>query len=149
MRLHELYPYPEESRDRKRVGRGHASGQGGTSGKGHKGQNARSGGGTPAHFEGGQMPLARRLPKRGFKNALFRVIYQPLAMGRIAAAFEGQTEITLDDIYAKGLVRKGCLVKVLADGELKVALTIEAHRFSKSAAEKITAVGGTAKALEG
>jgi len=149
MRLHELYPYPEESRDRKRVGRGHASGQGGTSGKGHKGQNARSGGGTPAHFEGGQMPLARRLPKRGFKNALFRVIYQPLAVGRIAAAFEGQTEITLDDIYAKGLVRKGCLVKVLADGELKVALTIEAHRFSKSAAEKITAVGGTAKALEG
>lgn len=149
MRLHELYPYPEESRDRKRVGRGHASGQGGTSGKGHKGQNARSGGGRPARFEGGQMPLARRLPKRGFKNAMFRVIYQPLAVGRIAAAFEGQAEVSLEDLYAKGLVRRGSLVKVLADGELKAAITVEAHRFSKSAAEKIAAAGGTAKALEG
>lgn len=149
MRLHELYPYPEESRNRKRVGRGHASGQGGTSGKGHKGQNARSGGGTPAHFEGGQMPLARRLPKRGFKNAPFRVVYEPLNVGRIIAAFEGKSEITLDDIYAKGLVKNGSLVKVLGDGEVKAAVSVEAHRFSKSAVEKLTAVGGNAKALEG
>ncbi len=148
MRLHELYPYPEEGRSRKRIGRGHASGQGGTSGKGHKGQNARSGGGTPAHFEGGQMPLARRLPKRGFKNP-FKVSYEPLNVGRIVAAFEGQSEITLDDIYAKGLVKKGALVKVLGDGEVKAAVTVEAHRFSKAAADKIAAAGGTAKALEG
>jgi large subunit ribosomal protein L15 len=80
---------------------------------------------------------------------MFRVIYQPLAVGRIAAAFEGQAEISLEDLYAKGLVRRGSLVKVLADGELKAAITVEAHRFSKSAAEKIAAAGGTAKALEG
>jgi len=148
MRLHELYPFPEERKDRKRIGRGQASGQGKTAGKGHKGQNSRSGGGTPAHFEGGQMPLARRLPKRGFKNP-FKVSYEPVNIGRIVAAFEGQAEVTLDEIYAKGLVKAGALVKVLADGEVKGAITVEAHRFSKPAAEKITAAGGTAKALEG
>lgn len=148
MRLHELYPFPEEGKDRKRIGRGHASGMGKTSGKGHKGQNARSGGGTPAGFEGGQMPLARRLPKRGFQNP-FRVVYEPVNIGRLVAAFEGQSEITLDDIYAKGMVKQGALVKILADGEVKAAVTVEAHRFSKSAADKIAAAGGTAKALEG
>lgn len=148
MRLHELYPFPEERKGRKRVGRGSGSGWGKTAAKGHKGQNARSGGGVPAWFEGGQMPLARRLPKRGFKNP-FREAYEALNLDRLLAAFDGQAEISLDEIYAKGLVKPGALVKVLGNGEVKTAVTVEAHRFSKSAQEKITAAGGTAKALEG
>ncbi|MBI9110990.1 50S ribosomal protein L15 [Maridesulfovibrio ferrireducens] len=148
MRLHELYPFPEERKNRKRVGRGGGSGMGGTSGKGHKGQNARSGGGVPAWFEGGQMPLARRLPKRGFKNP-FREEYVALNIGAILGAFEGKTEITLQDIYDRGLCKKTALVKVLGMGEVSAAITIEAHRFSASATEKITKAGGTATALEG
>jgi len=148
MRLHELYPFPEERKERKRIGRGGASGQGGTAGKGHKGQNARSGGQRRLGFEGGQMPIARRLPKRGFKNP-FRVEYSPVNVGKLVAAFEGQADINLDDIYAKGLAPKGALVKILGVGEVAAKVTVEAHRFSKSAAEKIVAAGGTAKALEG
>ncbi len=148
MRLHEIYPFQEERKNRKRVGRGGGSGWGGTSGKGHKGQNARSGGGVPAWFEGGQMPLARRLPKRGFKNP-FREEYVALNVGQVLGAFEGKTEITLEDIYERGLCKKGALVKVLGMGEVSAAVTIEAHRFSASATEKITKAGGTAKALEG
>ena len=148
MRLHELYSFPEERKDRKRIGRGPASGQGSTSGKGHKGQNARSGGGVPAWFEGGQMPLARRLPKRGFKNP-FRVTYEAINVGRLLEAFEGASEITIAAIYERGLAKKDAPVKILGDGEVKAAVTIEAHRFSKSAVEKISAAGGTAKALEG
>ncbi|WP_421901153.1 50S ribosomal protein L15 [Maridesulfovibrio sp.] len=148
MRLHEIYPFQEERKNRKRVGRGGGSGWGGTSGKGHKGQNARSGGGVPAWFEGGQMPLARRLPKRGFKNP-FREEYVALNVGQILGAFEGKTEISLEDIYERGLCKKGALVKVLGMGEVSAAVTIEAHRFSASATEKITKAGGTAKALEG
>ncbi|NJB69477.1 large subunit ribosomal protein L15 [Desulfobaculum xiamenense] len=148
MRLHELYPFPEERQSRKRIGRGYGSGWGKTSGKGHKGQNARSGGGVPARFEGGQMPLARRLPKRGFKNP-FREAYEAVNLDRLLAAFEGKAEITIDDIYARKLVKAGSLVKILGDGEVKTAVVVEAHRFSKSAQEKITAAGGTAKALEG
>ena len=148
MRLHELYSFPEERKDRKRIGRGPASGQGATSGKGHKGQNARSGGGVPAWFEGGQMPLARRLPKRGFKNP-FRVTYEAINVGRLLEAFEGASEITIAAIYERGLAKKDAPVKILGEGEVKAAVTIEAHRFSKSAVEKISAAGGTAKALEG
>ncbi|WP_027721434.1 50S ribosomal protein L15 [Maridesulfovibrio zosterae] len=148
MRLHEIYPFPEERKNRKRVGRGGGSGTGGTSGKGHKGQNSRSGGGVPAWFEGGQMPLARRLPKRGFKNP-FREEYVALNVGQILGAFEGKTEISLEDIYERGLCKKGALVKVLGVGEVSAAVTIEAHRFSASATEKITKAGGSAKALEG
>jgi len=148
MRLHELYPFPEERKNRKRIGRGPGSGQGSTSGKGHKGQNARSGGGVPARFEGGQMPLARRLPKRGFKNP-FKVSYEVVNIGTLLAAFQGKTEISVEDIYERGLVSKNAPVKVLGDGEVGAAVTVEAHRFSKSAVEKIAAAGGTAKALEG
>lgn len=148
MRLHELYPFPEEYKNKKRVGRGQGSGTGCTSGKGNKGQLARSGGGVPAGFEGGQMPLARRLPKRGFKNP-FRVTYEPVSIARLVSAFEGKTEISLQDIYDRGLVDSGRPVKVLADGELTAAVTIEAHRFSAAAADKIAKAGGTAKALEG
>jgi large subunit ribosomal protein L15 len=147
MRLHELYPFPEETKNRKRIGRGSGSGSGKTAGKGHKGQNARAGGGVRPGFEGGQMPLARRLPKRGFKN-LFREEYEVVNVGRLLAMFDGKDEITLADMYERGVVKNGAAVKVLATGEIDRAVTIEAHRFSASAAEKIAKAGGNAKAVE-
>ncbi len=147
MELHELYPFPEERKDRKRIGHGRATGQGCTAGKGNKGQNARAGVSSRPWFEGGQMPLARRLPKRGFKNP-FKVTYAPVNLDRIAEAFPETTEITLDAIYDRGLVARGYLVKVLGSGELSRAVTIEAHKFSASALEKISKAGGTAKSLE-
>ena len=148
MQLHDLYPFPGERTARKRVGRGAGSGLGGTSGKGHKGQNARSGGGVPAGFEGGQMPLQRRLPKRGFKNALFKTRYEVINLDRLLAAFAGASMISLDDIYARSLATQGAPVKILGQGEISVAVTVEAHRFSSSATEKIQKAGGQAKALE-
>ena len=146
MRLNDLYPFPEERKGRKRVGRGAGSGLGGTSGKGHKGQNARSGGGVRPGFEGGQMPLQRRLPKRGFKNALFKVTYEVINLDRLLAAFPDQKEITLEDIYSRGLV-KSALVKVLGEGEVTRPVSIEAFRFSQSAKDKILAAGGEVKEL--
>lgn len=149
MYLHSLYPFPEERKERKRIGRGSGSGFGKTAGKGHKGQNARSGGGVPAGFEGGQMPLQRRLPKHGFKNHPFKVTYSVVSLTRLQEAFEGKTEISLEEIYARGLAKNGAPVKVLGDGEIAIALKVEAHKFSKSAAEKIQKAGGEAIALEG
>ncbi len=149
MRLHELYPFPEERKQRKRVGRGSGSGWGCTSGKGHKGQNARAGGGVRPGFEGGQMPLQRRLPKRGFNNSIFTARYEVINIGQLVAAFEGKSDITLDDIYARGLARAGASVKILGNGECSVAIKVEAHKFSASAVEKIQKAGGEAKALEG
>jgi large subunit ribosomal protein L15 len=148
MQLHDLHPFPGERKARKRVGRGAGSGHGGTAGKGHKGQNARSGGGVPAGFEGGQMPLQRRLPKRGFKNALFKARYEVINLDRLLAAFEGALAISLDEIYARGLARRGAPVKILGQGEISAAVTVEAHTFSGSALEKIRKAGGQAKALE-
>lgn len=148
MRLHELYPFAEERKARKRVGRGSGSGLGKTSGRGHKGQNSRSGGGVPAGFEGGQMPLARRLPKHGFKNFLFKVEYEIINLGRLVEVFAGQSEINLDDIYSRGLVKPGAAVKILGVGSVDRAVSIEAHRFSGSAIEKIKTAGGSVKALE-
>lgn len=147
MKLHELYAFPEEYKNRKRIGRGSGSGWGKTSAKGHKGQNSRSGGGVRPGFEGGQMPLARRLPKRGFKNP-FREEYEAVNVGRLMAAFEGKDEITLADMYAQGIAKKDAPVKVLGTGDVDKAVTIEAHRFSASAADKIAKAGGTAKAIE-
>ena len=147
MRLHELYAFPEEYKNRKRIGRGSGSGWGKTSGKGHKGQNARSGGGVRPGFEGGQMPLARRLPKRGFKNP-FREVYEAVNVGRLLALFEGKDEITLADMYERGIVKDGAPVKILGTGDVDKAVTIEAHRFSASAADKIAKAGGNAKAIE-
>jgi large subunit ribosomal protein L15 len=149
MHLHTLYPFPEERKTRKRVGRGSGSGLGCTAGKGNKGQNARSGGGVPAGFEGGQMPLQRRLPKRGFKNYPFKVTYCVVSLKRLAEAFAGQNSISLEEIYGRGLAKNGAPVKILGDGELSSALTVEAHKFSASAREKIQNAGGEAKALEG
>ena len=146
MRLNDLYPFPEERKGRKRVGRGAGSGLGGTSGKGHKGQNARSGGGVRPGFEGGQMPLQRRLPKRGFKNYLFKVTYEVINLDRLLAAFPDQKEITLEDIYSRGLV-KSALVKILGEGEVTRPVSIEAFRLSQSAKDKILAAGGEVKEL--
>lgn len=148
MQLHNLFPFPEERKTRRRVGRGSGSGLGCTAGKGHKGQNARSGGGVRPGFEGGQMPLQRRLPKHGFKNFLFKVTYQAINLDSLLAAFEGKTEITLDDIYARGLARMGTPVKVLSRGEVKSAVKVEAHKFSAAAAEKIRNAGGEVSELE-
>ena len=147
MKLHEIYPFPEERASRKRLGRGRGTGQGCTAGKGTKGQNARSGVSERPWFEGGQMPLARRLPKRGFKNYPFKIVYQPINLGQLLAAFEGKSEINLDDIYARGLASAGSLVKILSQGEVSAAVTVEAHRFSAKAAEKIAAAGGKAVML--
>jgi large subunit ribosomal protein L15 len=148
MQLHELFPFPGERKRKKRVGRGGCSGRGGTSGKGHKGQNARSGGGVRPGFEGGQMPLQRRLPKRGFKNYPFRTRYEVINLDRLAETFENAANISLDDIYARGLASPGAAVKILGRGELTLAFTVEAHKFSASASEKILKAGGQVKALE-
>ncbi len=147
MQLHDLYPFPEERKQRRRVGRGQGSGLGGTSGRGHKGQNARSGGGVRPGFEGGQMPLQRRLPKHGFKNAPFRVRYDVVNLDALTTAFAGKTDISLEDIYARGLARAGALVKVLSRGDMAAPRNIEAHRFSRAAAEKIRAAGGKVSEL--
>lgn len=148
MQLHELYPFAEERKNRKRVGRGQGTGWGSSSGKGLKGQNQRSGGGVRPGFEGGQMPLQRRLPKHGFKN-IFKVSYAVINLGQLQAAFEGKNEISLEDIYGRGLAKLGAPVKILGDGEVKSAINVEAHKFSASAKEKIEKAGGAAKALEG
>ena len=131
--------------NKKRVGRGMGSGMGKTSTRGHKGQRSRSGSHMMRGFEGGQMPLHRRLPKRGFTN-IFRTEYSVINLGRIAELqAEGHTEFTLEAFAAKGLLKKrNGLVKVLGDGELTGAGTVHAHKFSKSAQEKIEKAGGKA-----
>jgi large subunit ribosomal protein L15 len=127
---------------RKRVGRGMGSGMGKTSTRGHKGQRSRSGSSMMRGFEGGQMPLHRRLPKRGFTN-IFRTEYAVVNLERIAEL--GAKEIGIDDYRKLGLVgKKNVLIKVLGSGDLKKAITIHAHKFSKSAAEKIEKAGGKA-----
>lgn len=148
MNLNELYPFAEERKSRKRVGRGSGSGLGCTSGKGNKGQNARSGGGVRPGFEGGQMPLQRRLPKRGFKNYPFKAEYEVINLARLVAAFEGKNEISLEDIYDRGLCARNASVKILGEGDVAAAIKVEAHKFSQSAAEKIRAAGGEVKELE-
>jgi large subunit ribosomal protein L15 len=129
--------------NKKRVGRGMGSGMGKTSTRGHKGQGSRSGSRQKRGFEGGQMPLHRRLPKRGFTN-IFRTEYQVVNLAELAEL--GEKEITLDILRKSRLVKgKTTLVKVLGDGELKSAITVHAHKFSKSAQEKITKAGGKAE----
>ena len=131
---------------RKRVGRGMGSGMGKTSTRGHKGQGSRSGSSLMRGFEGGQMPLHRRLPKRGFTN-IFRTEYTVVNLDRIAG-LEGVKEITVDDYKKLGLASsKKALIKILGSGELTTAVTIHAHKFSKSAQEKIEKAGGKAVVL--
>jgi large subunit ribosomal protein L15 len=146
MKLHELYPFPSEQKSRKRRGRGPGGGLGCTSGKGNKGQKARAGGGPAVGFEGGQMPLVRRLPKRGFKN-LFQVRYAVVNLEQLESHFSGKDTISLEDLYT--LCPRNLPIKVLGRGEITRSITVEAHRFSKSAAQKIQSAGGQAKALEG
>ena len=132
--------------NKKRVGRGMGSGMGKTSTRGHKGQGSRSGSSLMRGFEGGQMPLHRRLPKRGFTN-IFRTEYTVLGLDRIAEINEAssETDFTLDKIISLGLLRKkNGLIKVLNNGEIKVAVTVHAHKFSKTAREAIEKAGGKA-----
>jgi large subunit ribosomal protein L15 len=140
MRLGNLRPAAGATKNTKRLGKGAASGQGGTSGKGHKGKKARSGGGIPVWFEGGQMPIQRRLPKRGFTNPT-RVEYQVVPVGRLADAPAGTT-VDAAWLKARRLVRRRGLIKLLAGGELKVALTVKVDAASEAARKAIEAAGG-------
>jgi large subunit ribosomal protein L15 len=145
MKLEELKPAPGSRKKVKRVGRGPGSGSGKTAGKGHKGQKARSGGVKGPGFEGGQMPLQRRLPKRGFTN-IFRIEYAVVNLRDL----EGMSgTVTPETMAEQGLVKKSeaGAVKVLGVGELKAALTVRAHKFSKSATDKIQAAGGKAEVI--
>ncbi len=145
MNLSTLRAPQRSSEKRKRVGRGMGSGMGKTSTRGHKGQGSRSGSRLLRGFEGGQMPLHRRLPKRGFTN-IFRQEYAVVNLSDLAAL--GESNVTLELLRTRGLVNKNKRVKVLGDGELKAALTVEAHKFSKSAEEKIKTAGGATKVIE-
>ena len=136
-------------RERKRVGRGPGSGLGKTSGRGEKGQKSRSGFSHREGFEGGQMPLHRRVPKRGFTNARFKKEFVEVNVGRLEV-FDAGTIVTPEILLKHGIIKKvGDGVKVLGDGDLTKALTVRAHKFSASASEKITGLGGKAEVLEG
>ena len=146
MMLHELFPAPGSVKDNKRKGRGHASGNGKTAGRGHKGQKARSGGGVRPGFEGGQMPLARRLPKRGFTN-IFAKKYVEINVAQLER-FDSGTVVTPEMLKETGVISKICDgVVVLGRGEVTKSLTVQAARFSKSAEEKIAAAGGKAEVI--
>src|SRR5215469_4108642 len=145
LKIHHLRPAPGAHIARTRVGRGEAS-KGKTAGRGTKGSKARTQ--VPEGFEGGQMPLTRRLPKlKGFSNARFKTTYQVVNLDRLAALYPAGGEVDPEDLVAKGAVRAGELVKVLGQGEISVALQVSAHRFSASARDKITAAGGTVTQL--
>ncbi len=147
MDLSNLRPPKGAKHAKKRVGRGQGSGQGKTAGRGHKGAQSRSGYHGKRGFEGGQMPLHRRVPKRGFHNA-FRVEYRVVNLDVIAERFDAGTEVTPEMLRGAGLVKGGRgPIKVLARGDIAKALTIRAHKFSGRAAEKIAAAGGTAEVL--
>jgi large subunit ribosomal protein L15 len=147
MNLHELKPTPGSRRRSTRKGQGIGSGLGKTAGRGHKGQKARSGGGVRPGFEGGQMPLQRRMPKRGFSNAPFKKEIITVNLDKLNR-FENGTEVTPEILLETKVIRKirdG--VKILGEGNLEKPLTIKAHAFSKSALEKIEAVGGKAEVI--
>ena len=147
MKLHELEKNIGATQKRKIVGRGRGSGLGKTSGKGHKGQNARSGGGVNPIFEGGQTPLYRRLPKRGFDNARFAVRYATINLDDLNR-FEDGTVVTPELLKETGLLKNQLDgVKVLGNGTLEKKLTVRAHRFSSSAVTKIESAGGTAEVI--
>lgn len=143
MKLHDLGPAAGSTHKRKRVGRGPGSGIGHTSGRGEKGQKSRSGFSRRLGFEGGQMPLVRRVPKRGFTNN-FSVRYSVVNLSDLAG-FEG--DVTPETLLAAGLVHRGMLVKILGDGEVSRPLTVSAHKFSKSARSKIESTGGSCEEL--
>lgn len=148
MALNNLINTKGARKKRKRLGRGPGSGRGGTSGRGHKGQKARSGGSTRPGFEGGQTPLYMRVPKRGFSNIRFKKIYTIVNLSQLNR-FEEGTTITPELLKEKGVIKKlNDGVKILGDGELKVKLNINAHKFSQSARTKIEQANGTWKVIE-
>ena len=147
MQIHDVTAKGKKYPDKKRVGRGPGSGTGKTAGRGHKGQRSRSGDNSRPGFEGGQMPLYRKVPKRGFTNARFKKHYT-LVNVELLEAFEDGAEVSLDTVLEKGLSRRtGALLKVLGQGELSRKLTVRAHKFSASARAKIEAAGGAAEVL--
>jgi large subunit ribosomal protein L15 len=147
MKLHELTPAFGSTKEAKRIGRGHGSGNGKTAGKGHKGQKARAGRGMRAGFEGGQMPLQRRIPKRGFNN-IFAKEYVSINVAALEV-FEDGAVVDAAALKAKGIVKKAEIpVKVLGNGKLTKKLSVKLAAYSKSASEKITAAGGTAEVNE-
>ena len=149
MRLEDLRPAAGSTKKRKRLGRGPGSGQGKTAGKGHKGLNARSGGGVRVGFEGGQMPLYRRLPKRGFLPYGGKTEFAIVNVGELAARFAKDSVIDPDALASSGLIRKSgrSAVKVLGDGDVGHALTVRVHKVSESAKQKLEAAGGRVEVL--
>ena len=146
MKLYQLSPAEGSVRKPKRKGRGPGSGLGKTAGRGHKGQRSRSGGGVRPGFEGGQMPLTRRLPKRGFTN-IFAKVYTEVNVAQLEV-FEPDTVVTPELLKEKGIIKKlNDGVKILGEGELNKKLTVKAHKFSKAAQEKIEAAGGKAEVI--
>ena len=148
MELDELRPAPGATRTRQRIGRGPGSGKGKTAGKGHKGQKSRSGYSRRFGFEGGQMPLSRRIPKRGFTNN-FRVSYQVVNLRDLERVFSDGDEVSPDAMEVRGLIsRSGGPVKILATGELTKKLSVQAHAFSATARERIEKAGGSCMVVE-
>ena len=142
--LQDLHPSKGSTHKAKRLGQGIGSGTGKTSGKGHKGDKARTGGGVKPGFEGGQMPITRRTPKRGFNNARFAKVFQAVNLSALEKKFDAGAEVDAEAMYAARIIRKkGIPVKILADGELTKALKIKAGAFSACAAKKIESAGGT------
>lgn len=146
MDLSNLRPPKGATHAKKRIGRGHGTGQGAQAGRGHKGAKSRSGWKKKRGFEGGQMPLHRRVPKRGFHNP-FREEFEVVNLDTLAERFDGTADVTPELLREKGLVNRGGKIKVLARGDLSKALTVHAHKFSGKAAEKIAAAGGRAEVL--
>ena len=146
MDLSNLKPADRSKFSKKRVGRGHGSGTGAQAGRGHKGAKSRSGFKFKRGFEGGQMPLHRRIPKRGFHNE-FRTEYAVVNLDTLGERFDAGIEVTPELLREKGLVHRAGKIKVLARGEIAKALTVRAHKFSGKAAEKIAAAGGKAEVL--
>ncbi|MDD2469631.1 MAG: 50S ribosomal protein L15 [Bacilli bacterium] len=147
MKLHELNYSEGAVKNRKRLGRGSSSGTGKTSGKGHKGQNARSGGGVKAWFEGGQLPLFQRIPKRGFSNAKFKIRYATINVSDLNR-FEDDTVVSPELLKEIGMVKNQLNgIKVLGDGTISKRLTVRAHKFSETAKKAIEAAGGTVEVI--
>ncbi|MCL2815179.1 MAG: 50S ribosomal protein L15 [Oscillospiraceae bacterium] len=148
MKLHELSPAPGSVKERFRKGRGTGSGNGKTAGKGHKGQNARSGGGVRPGFEGGQLPLYMRLPKRGFKNFIFKKEYAIVNLKTLENNFAEGDEVTLEKLLEARLIKNSLDgLKILAEGELTKKLTVKADLFSENAKNKIESIGGKAEVI--
>jgi large subunit ribosomal protein L15 len=148
MNLSDLTPAPGATKGRKRLGRGTGSGHGKTSGRGHKGRGSRSGGNTPPGYEGGQMPLQRRLPKHGFRNP-FRQEFSIVNLGQLEERFDAGAVVDAEALRTKGLVRGlERPIKILADGTLTKSLTVKANKFSAAAVQRLQAAGGNAEVVQ-